>query len=126
MAVYLSRRFRNRFFFYSTSKKLPMIVYRISLPKTKNPDDFARFMQDEYLPSVETNQTRAGKVRSLSLLKEAGNGHDFLLLVGWSGVSGMELRIDAPEVKEKFASFKAKLKRTGGYEQVAEWVEDHA
>lgn len=103
-----------------------MIVYQISLPKAKNADDFARFMKEEYLPAIETGQTRAGKVHSLSLLKEAGSGHNFLLLVGWSGVSGMELRVDAPEVKEKFASFKAKLKRAGDYEQAAEWSEDQA
>lgn len=101
-----------------------MIIYQIKLPKTKDADDFSRFMKEKYLPSVHKGATRIGQVTSLSLLQNGdGSNHEFLWQVGWNGLSGHDLRIDDENVEKKFAGFGAKVKRLGDFEEVASWTE---
>ncbi len=101
-----------------------MIIYQIKLPKTKSADDFIRFMKEEYLPSIHKGSTRIGQVTSLSLLQNGeGSSHEFLWQVGWSGLSGHDLRIDDEKVEKKFAGFGVKVKRLGDFGEVASWTE---
>lgn len=101
-----------------------MIIYQLTLPKTKNADEFVRFMKDEYIPAVHKGATRIGKVTGLSLLRSNEEGtHNFLWQVGWSGLDGHPLRIDDEKAEKKFAGFGAKLKRLGDFEEVAAWKE---
>ena len=100
-----------------------MLVYRITLPKNKDADAFATFMRKEYFPAVHKGATRIGKVTALVLLGAAAtnSAQDFLLQVGWSGLSSGGPRVDDEKVQQKFDSFGAKMVPIGSYSTVAAW-----
>ena len=104
-----------------------MIIYQIKLPATQDATAFADFMRNDYFPSVHKGATRVGKVLSLSLLQgetdTGSNSHEFLWMVGWSGLSSGEARIDDDAIQKKFKSFKPRVKRLGSYNEIANWAE---
>ncbi len=65
-----------------------MVVLELKLPKNKDPETFAAFMRDEYMPAVHKGPTRLGVVSSISLSRHdnLNAGDDFarsiLMLVG--------------------------------------------
>lgn len=104
-----------------------MIIYQITLPKRQNAGAFVKFMQEEYFPAIHKGPTRVGQVTGLILLElekivEKDNAkNEFFLHVGWSGLSVNKVRVDDPEIEQKFAAFDAKIKHLGYYEEVANW-----
>lgn len=105
-----------------------MIIYQISLPKTKDADAFAAFMKNDYFPSIHKGPTRVGQVTSMLLLqsKDSDAGHQFLWQVGWNGLPDRDPRADDENVQKKFESFGAKLHRLGTYNAIASWQEKNA
>jgi hypothetical protein len=106
-----------------------MVVLELKLPKNKNPETFAAFMREEYMPAVHKGPTRRGQVSSVSLSQRRNlhPGDDFersyLMIVGWDGVDLDELpRIDGDAVKAKLDSFKLKVKPLGEFSEVAGWA----
>jgi hypothetical protein len=100
-----------------------MIIYKITLAKKQDPEAFANFMREEYFPAVHKGPTRVGQVTALQLLQaEKGDrGNEFFWLVGWSGLSSGEPRVDDEKVLSKFKSFGARTRRIGSYAEVAAW-----
>jgi hypothetical protein len=107
-----------------------MIVYQIKLPAAQDEGAFIKFMQEEYFPAVHKGATRVGQVTSLELLQggtdTGASTREFLWLVGWSGLSSGDVRIDDESAQKKFKSFKARLKRLGSYREIAAWDEGDA
>jgi hypothetical protein len=105
-----------------------MIIYQIKLPAKQDAEAFSTFMRDEYFPAVHKGATRVGKVMSLQLLQggtDTGAAtHEFLWLVGWSGLSSAEARIDDDAVQKKFKTFAPRVKRLGFYKEIAGWEEE--
>ena len=104
-----------------------MIIYKIKLPAKQDAEAFATFMRDEYFPAVHKGSTRTGKVMSLQLLQgETDTGaatHEFFWMVGFSGLSSGDARIDDGEIQKKFKAFAPKVKRLGAYTEIAAWDE---
>ena len=105
-----------------------MVVFEIKLPKSKNPETFAAFMRDEYLPAVHRGATRRGVVTSISLSQRrnlhAGDDfvRSFLMRVGWEGIDLDGLpRVDSDDVKAKLDGFNLDVKCLGEFDRVAEW-----
>ena len=105
-----------------------MVVFEIKLPKSKDPETFAAFMRDEYMPAVHKGPTRRGTVTSVSLSQRrnlhAGDdfARNFLMRVGWEGVDLDDLpRIDGDAVNAKLDSFKLRVKCLGEFDRVANW-----
>jgi hypothetical protein len=107
-----------------------MIIYKISLPKAKDAKAFVKFMRDQYFPAVHKGATRIGQVTDLTLLEREnefeGNDHarEFYWLVGWSGLSGGNARVDDEKVLHKFEAFKADIKRIGYFNEMTNWHEE--
>lgn len=121
--TYLDCGFQTLFFLNNQLNPIVMIVYQIKLPKTKSTEEFVRFMNDEYIPAVHKGATRVGGVKNLSLLQDRGKtDHDFLWLVGWSGLPDHEATVDE-KARQKLEGFKVKMKRMGEYNEVASWPE---
>lgn len=104
-----------------------MIIYQIKLPAKQDAAAFASFMRDEYFPAVHKGATRVGKVMSLQLLQggtdTGATTHEFLWLVGWSGLSSGDARIDDEAIQKKFKTFAPRVKRLGSYKEIAAWEE---
>jgi hypothetical protein len=103
-----------------------MVVLEIKLPKSKDPESFAAFMRDEFMPALHKGPTRAGQVLSVSFSQRqnlhAGDDfkRTFLMLVGWEGVPLTTLpRIDGEAVKARLESFKLRVKPLGEFDAVA-------
>ncbi len=103
-----------------------MVVLELKLPKSKNPETFAAFMRDEFMPAVRKEPTRMGQVSSVSVSQRrnlhAGDDFErsFLMLVGWEGVELNTLpRIDGDAVKAKLEGFKLKVKPLGEFNEIA-------
>jgi len=96
-----------------------MLIYQIKLPKKQDPDAFAKFMREEYLPAVHKGPTRVGQVTKLTLLKGVAPTQGFFLHVGWSGLPGHEgIRIDDDAVQQKFDQLGARFQFLGTFEEV--------
>ncbi len=100
-----------------------MIFYQIILPKQKEADAFAKFMKEEYVPSIHKGATRVGQVLRLSLWQshDSDADHHFLWEVDWSGLSGHDIRAEDESIQHKFEKYGAKLKHLGTYDEVAKW-----
>ena len=105
-----------------------MVVFELKLPSGKDPEVFAAFMRDEYMPAVHKGPTRLGQVTSISLSQRrnlhAGNDFErrFLMLVDWEGVELDGLpRVDGDAVKAKLDGFKLRVKPLGEFSEAARW-----
>ena len=105
-----------------------MIIYQIKLPAKQDAEAFATFMRDEYFAAVHRGATRVGKVMSLRLLQGStdtgASTHEFFWLVGWSGLSSGDARIDDEAVQKKFKAFSPRVKRLGAFREIATWQEE--
>ena len=102
-----------------------MIIYQITLPQNQDIESFVTFMRDEYFPAVHRGQTRVGQVTGLILLERQNEvtaddvRHEFFWHIHWSGQPTGIAHVADSEVKTKFETFKANVKRLGSYEEVA-------
>lgn len=98
-----------------------MLIYKIQLPKETDVNAFVKFMREEYIPAVNKEVTRLGKVSDLVLLQ--GNTTDIKDQFFWH-VDGVlsDPRV-GEEVQSKFKSFGARLEFFGYYTEVAAWHE---
>lgn len=98
-----------------------MLIYKIQLPKETDVKAFVKFMREEYIPAVDKEVTRLGKVSDLVLLK--GNTTDITDQFFWH-VDGVlsDPRV-GEEAQSKFKSFGARLEFFGYYTEVAAWHE---
>lgn len=104
-----------------------MIIYKIKIPATKDPEAFAKFMRDEYFPAVHKGATRVGKILGMRLVQggrdEYASSNEFYWLIEWSGLTQGEPRVDDEAIAEKFKKLGAKPKRLGLFTDVAAWAE---
>lgn len=100
-----------------------MLIYRITLPKNQDAEEFATFMRKEYFPAVHKGATRIGKVTGLVLLAPSATNatRDFLLQVGWSGLSSGGPHVDDEATQKKFDAFGVKMVAIGSFATVAAW-----
>lgn len=98
-----------------------MLIYKIQLPKETDVKAFVKFMREEYIPAVDKEVTRLGKVSDLVLLKS--NTTDITDQFFWH-VDGVlsDPRV-GEEAQSKFKSFGARLEFFGNYTEVAAWHE---
>jgi hypothetical protein len=98
-----------------------MLIYKIQLPKGTDAKAFVTFMREEYIPAVDKDSTRIGKVSDLVLFQ--GDTTNITGQFFWH-VNGVlkDPHVDA-EVQSKFNSFGARLEFFGDYTEVAAWHE---
>jgi hypothetical protein len=86
-----------------------MIVQRIKLSPGQDPDEFVRFMRDEFLPAMRRGPTRIGQATYIELVQ--GNTQEtldeFMLLV--EGLMSFHPGFVGPELEKQFERFGAEL-----------------
>jgi hypothetical protein len=102
-----------------------MIIQRIRLGPGQDPDEFVRFMRDEFLPAMRRGPTRIGEASYIELVQ--GNTQEtldeFVLLV--EGLMSFHPGFVGPELEEQFERFGPQLEGPNAdFNSVALWRAD--
>ncbi len=95
-----------------------MIIQRITVESGQDPDEFVRFMRDEFLPAMRRGPTRIGQASYLELLQGNTQGtlDEFVLLV--EGLMSFQPGFVGSELQEKFERFAGQLEGPSGRYQL--------
>jgi hypothetical protein len=102
-----------------------LAISEIELAKGVDAEAFGDFFRDEYLPSVDMRQTRAGRVLEVELLERASEtDHALAMLVRWSGpLDRMRVHSGDAAVQQRFEELAPTVGDPVVWREVAERAE---
>jgi hypothetical protein len=101
-----------------------LILYRITIPKTLDEQQFIEFIREKYFPAVHRGPTRVGQIMGVRMLHPAADTdseNSLYLLVDFDGLAIGQIRVDDESVVEEMEKLGAVLTRLGAFDESDVW-----